>query len=431
MRSSLTSITPDALSGAIFALEGVKHATVLLNGPTGCKFYHSAIADSQLIRQDDFDPLSHPETWYFGQPQVPCTYLDNGDYVYGSADKLTEALRFHRDHVRSDLICVVNSPGASLIGDDLQGIVRQVMGDAPVVALETTGFSSDVCHGHEKASIALMETLLKDVEPYCGCGDLTVNLLGLSLFQRNLPGDVAELRRLLGLMGVRVNCALAADCTVDEVRALPRAALNVVVRPEYGLGQAAWLKERFGMPSYVCRDAVIGFAATERLVRDLAQRLSADAAPALADIERARATAYAHISRLNSITGKPQGVPFSAEGDWSELLGYLEFLVDYLGMLPVCLAPTNPGADACAPDVRRRLGELGLARVLEEDVLDAPASVVLASGNTLAQLKVLGREVVGIETALPTLGYINVIPKTFTGVRGALQLLELVLNAVV
>ena len=69
--------------------------------------------------------------------------------------------------------------------------------------------------------------------------------------------------------------------------------------------------------------------------------------------------------------------------------------------------------------------------MLEEDVLDAPASVVLASGNTLAQLKVLGREVVGIETALPTLGYINVIPKTFTGVRGALQLLELVLNAVV
>ena len=41
----LTNITPDSLSGLIFAFEGIHNTTVLLNGPSGCKFYHSATSE--------------------------------------------------------------------------------------------------------------------------------------------------------------------------------------------------------------------------------------------------------------------------------------------------------------------------------------------------------------------------------------------------
>ena len=99
-QSYLTSITPDSLSGLLFSLEGIRDGVVLLNGPSGCKFYHSSVSDGQMIRSLDFDPLSYPEIWYFGQPHVPCTSIDNGDYVYGSEEKLREILKFLRDNVK-------------------------------------------------------------------------------------------------------------------------------------------------------------------------------------------------------------------------------------------------------------------------------------------------------------------------------------------
>jgi len=95
----LKNITPDSFSGLVFAMEGIDNTVVLINGPTGCKFYHSAISDSQSIHQYEFDPLNFPEKFYFGQPRVPCTWLDSRDYVYGSTEKLTEALDFLCDNV--------------------------------------------------------------------------------------------------------------------------------------------------------------------------------------------------------------------------------------------------------------------------------------------------------------------------------------------
>ena len=61
MQPCSENIWPDAFSGAIFALEGIKDAVVILNGPTGCKFYHSAISDYQYPRDLSFDPLNYPE----------------------------------------------------------------------------------------------------------------------------------------------------------------------------------------------------------------------------------------------------------------------------------------------------------------------------------------------------------------------------------
>ena len=43
-------VTPDALSGMIFAMEGIRNAVVLLNGPMGCRFYHSTTSQFLSIR---------------------------------------------------------------------------------------------------------------------------------------------------------------------------------------------------------------------------------------------------------------------------------------------------------------------------------------------------------------------------------------------
>ena len=426
MRGYLSNITPDSFSGIILALEGVSRTVVLLNGPTGCKFYHSALSDNQSIRQFEFDPLNYPEKWYFGQPRVPCTYLDNSDYIYGSRDKLEEALTFLLDQVPFELLCIVNSPGAALIGDDLKGIAGQIVRDRPVMTIETPGFSSDVCSGYEIAAIELIKQLRpprsEAVIP------ATVNLLGLSIYHRNYAGDIAELKRLMGLCNITVNCILCADCSMDSINRIPNAALNIVIRPEYGMKTAKFLQEQYGTPTYICDGPPIGFAATEKLMRDVCTILGNTFVNVTKDSEKARAKAYAYISRVNSLTGLPKGVSFAVEGTYSELYAYINFLTRYFGMIPECASALNEQTDFYKDHLIGLLHELGLSKVLDQNILNTKSELVFASGNTIAMLKLRKHIFSGIEISLPSLGYVDVIPKTHLGVQGALLLTEQVIN---
>ena len=437
MSGYLTSITPDSFSGIIFALEGISRSAVLLNGPTGCKFYHSSISDNQMIRQKEFDPLNFPEKWYFGQPRVPCTYLDNDDYIYGSMDKLEEALEYIRDNFRYEILCLVNSPGAALIGDDLEGISKRIVTNKPVLTLETPGYSSDVCKGYETAALRLIEKLplVRTLESAGAAAprspDRSVNILGLSLYHRNCTGDALELRRLMGLCGIEVNCTLFADSDLRSIMGIPKAGLNIVIHPEYALETARLLKERFGTPYYICSGPPIGFSATEAFVDGICNELDADNTRFIEDSERARARAYPFISRVNSLTGLPKGVSFAVEGTYSELYAYTSFLVRYFGMIPECAAVLSPSCDAFRDELHDLYKEFGFEDALERDILDTSAELVFASGNTIAGLKLRKHIFTGIETALPTLGYVDVIPKTHLGVQGALTIVEQVLNGMV
>ncbi len=426
MSDYLNNITPDGLSGIIFAYEGIARSVVLLNGPTGCKFYHAATADNQTLKQFEFDPLNYPEEWYFGQPRVPCTYLDSGDYIYGSKSKLTEALRFIQDNVSFDLLCVVNSPGAALIGDDLTGIVRQLMCDKPVIIMETPGFSTDICMGYEAAVIELLKQL--PLSKADGPELKTVNILGLSIYRKYYTGDIAEIRRLMALCDIRVNCVVCAECDQASLRSIPKAAVNIVLHPEYGLKTARYLQEQFNMPFIVCDGPPVGFFATEELMRKVCTLLDTDISDFMTDCEKARARVYSHISRINSLTGLPKGASFSVEGTYSELYAYTDFLVRYFAMIPNNISVLSGRCDSFKSQLIELLGSFGLERVLERDIMDSPGELVFASGNTIAKLKLQKHVFSGIEIALPSLGYIDVIPKTHIGIQGALMLTEQVIN---
>ena len=443
----LTDITPDSFSGIVFSFEGISNSVTVLNGPTGCKFFHSSTADNQMIRQLSFDPLNYPCKWFFGQPRVPCTYLDTGDYVYGSEEKLRELLTYIKESVSCNMIGIVNSPGAALIGDDLAGIAKSVFDEEVLtVVVETPGFSSDVCHGHETSLLEILKQIpqKQDVKQEAN----KINLLGLSLQQRNVMGNVEEITHLLKIADCKVGCALGAGCSVEELQNLTSAVLNVVVYPEYGLQTAKYLESEYGI-SYVVSEPPIGFDASERFINNICDALinvrsskRADAhadtteivsapinrADALASIEKARARAYAFISRLNSFSGLPKGVPYAVEGCCSELCAYLEFLTGYMGMLPVCVRVLNKDSNVWASKLNSILKKYNAQDALEADLQSCGADLIFGSGNTISYMRLSDKKFCGIETALPTIGYYDVVPKTFMGARGGLHLVEMVLN---
>ncbi len=393
--SYLRNITPDSLSGLVFGFEGIKNALVILNGPTGCKFYHSITAETQSVHKDDYDPLNYPDEWFFGQRRVPCTYLDKRDYVYGSEGKLQDAIRFILKRVTPDILVVVNSPGAALIGDDLERIVRDASPSGlPFITCQSPGYSKDITDGWKAAARTVIDKLCAPQERKAR----EVNLLGLSIYQKYHAGDMKEISRLLGLCGIKVNTALLCESSLGEIRTVPEASLNVVVDPDWGLDSAEYLKERFGTPFVVSEYGYpVGFKAMEKLITDIADILDADPEPALTEIKKARAEVYLHIARMSSLTGLPKGAHFEVYGSDAVKRGYSAFLTEYLGMTE---DPDDP-------------------------------EIVLGDGNTIAMMKAEGKKICGIEISLPSIGYIDVIQKTHLGAKGGMFLIEQILNSFV
>ncbi|QHI73631.1 nitrogenase component 1 [Aminipila terrae] len=441
MNDYLKNITPDSFSGIVFGLEGIPKAIVLINGPTGCKFYHSATSDNQNTKQLELDPLNYPEKWYFGQPRVPCTYLDKRDYVYGSKNKIIEALTFFKKNMEFDIICIVNSPGASLIGDDLKGIAEEFCENIPCVFIQTPGYSKTVCEGFEYSLIQLFTQLLErgwikkkaEKENHGSHLKKVVNLLGISIIHKHFEGDIQELKRLLNMCGIQVNAVLSCDLTLESLKEAGNADLNIVINPEYGLNIAAYLKQEFGTPYYLCEGMPVGFKAVEGFIKDICRFLETDhegMEQFLEESEKARARAYIFLSRLNSLTGLPKGVPFAVEGNWSECYSYVTFLVEYFGMVAESISILNASYDPGNMQLKLRefLKLHSMEASLENNILETNSELVFASANTIAKLKLTELRFSGIEISLPTMGYVDVIPKTHIGIKGALLLIEQVIN---
>lgn len=440
------NITPDSFSGALFAVEGVKDACTILNGPTGCKFYHSAIADSQFLRTPTFNPLEYTEGFYFGQSRIPSTYLDGEDYVFGSGEKIAKILRAA---VRKSpgLVAVINSPGAALIGDDLGRFLAEEVRGIPAFALENTGFSGSFGSGYQKALICALDAVRRrgdppDAGPAAHGGTVTgggvspgvadrkaVNILGLCIYQKHYAQNLSVLRQLLGLSGIGINAAPGAGDRAASLSGLGRAGLNVALYPEYSLEIAEKLKAEYGTPYLVPEEGPpVGFDAAEAFVRSVCRELGGDGRRALEEIERARARAYLYLSRFSSLLGLPRGALFSVKAEASVAYAVTKWLCAYLGMVPASVS-VLPGGDAFfIQKLGAFLDGIRCRKALEAPIIETPAHILLADGNTIAELKLYGQRFCGIEIALPSLGYIDVTGKTLFGGDGALFLLEQILN---
>jgi nitrogenase molybdenum-iron protein alpha/beta subunit len=415
----------DSLTGALFAVEGIKDAAVILNGPTGCKFYHSAISDYQFPRELSFDPLNYPEEFYFGQPRIPCTYLDGYDYVYGSSEKLKNILR-DIEGKEYNLLAVVNSPGAALIGDDLNGFLKSEVKDTLCFSIESTGFSGDFGDGFQKAVIKILESMCMEPGKVIS---KSVNLIGISIYNKYYEGNIKEIKRLLNLCGIEVISTLCAGDDFHTIKNSNKAALNVVLYPEYGCEIAKWMEKEYHRPYILCDDGLpIGFESTEYFIKNICESLEIDPYYALDEIKGARARSFLYISRFNSITGLPKGSSFSIRGEASVVYPMTKWLYTYLGMVPASIQLMESNYKKLEQKLHSFLENIGFEDVFEKSIYEEAGEIVFADGNTIAQLRLKNKKFTGIEIGLPSLGYIDLMPKTIMGSKGALMLVEQVLN---
>jgi len=247
-----------ALAGAAAMAAGITDAYIVANGPTWCYFYAMKVTDRPGLN--------------LGQ-RFLCTYPTNGAIVFGSEKEVLQTLSdLAKLPTQPGLVLVENSCAFSLIGDDLPSIVGTSDLTCPILTMDSGGTLGDFWQGYSKALLDLLKItdfdetdkdegqhVSEDRGQYvsvntgtdatvrCGEGaknEFTVNLIGCSVTYYNELDDLAELERLLNMVGIKVNLSLAVNHSMADLQHLQKADLNVVVHPELGHEAAEWLSKK-------------------------------------------------------------------------------------------------------------------------------------------------------------------------------------------
>lgn len=237
------------LFGAIKALSTIRRSVVLVHGPKGCVYHINYILGMRGDRPSE----------------IYTTCLDEHDVIFGAEQKLREAIMDLDRSLCPELLFVLSCCTSSIIGEDVESAARDTTTNSRVIAISAGGFEGDFHDGYSETLRQLAEQLARKtgrIRPR------TVNLVGML---RAGP-DLAELRHLLDLIGVKVNAVLTADATRDDLERLGEAALNIVLCEPSGKEAAEVLRTMCGTP-YIIEEFPIGYQPTVRFLKRIAETL--------------------------------------------------------------------------------------------------------------------------------------------------------------
>lgn len=237
------------LFGTIKAISNIKNSAIVVHGPKGCVYHINYIMG---MRGDK------PSNVY-------STCMDENDVIFGAEEKLKEAIEELDTELNPDLLAVLSCCASSIIGEDVERVVQDVDTRATVIGIESGGFEGDYRTGYSETLKRLVDVLVQDPD---NIDRSAVNLIGML---RGGP-DLKELKKLLALAGLRVNAVLTADATLQQIRDLGSAALNIVVCEATGREAAELLEQKFGMP-YIVEEIPIGYEATKRFLASVGDAL--------------------------------------------------------------------------------------------------------------------------------------------------------------
>ncbi len=117
MREDTWHPRPGPIPAAMYTLRDVLVDVLILHGPRGCCFRTARLLEKDGVR-------------------VLVTGMTEEDFIFGATERLVEALRYVEENLNPDLVGVVGTCVASIIGEDMETAVETADIDATVVTVE-------------------------------------------------------------------------------------------------------------------------------------------------------------------------------------------------------------------------------------------------------------------------------------------------------
>lgn len=275
----------------------VENSVIVMHAPGGCGALLHSISVQSAKGKGQRGKTSNALPWL-------STNLTEADVIGGGERKLRETIEYADREFRPEIIFVVVTCAPSIIGDDVEEVVRlsRSLVSADVVSLHCPGFRSRVV---ASAYDAFYHGILRGLnlspkpwvdfrppapsDPEAELADKkrqfqmsrTVNVWNATSIG---PADEREVERLLTALGLKVRF-FAEYSSRDELRMVTEAALNVSMCNVHDDYMLKYLEEKFKM-SYVIAGMPLGFRYTRKWLIQVAEHFGLEKeASALADYE--------------------------------------------------------------------------------------------------------------------------------------------------
>lgn len=422
-------------AGASRALFSLRDILMLIHSPIGCQI--------NLI-------WNH---YFRGRlPRWCSTDLSEPEVVYGGEEKLEAAIKKADKVYRPKAIIVLSACVPELIGDDIEGVVKRAQEevDAQVFSVRLVGFRGDHHSGYQKMT---KEVIKRYARPGSEVVKKSVNLVGLMMDEYRAEGDVIELQNLLQEIGIKVNCILMGESSIEDLKRVPQAELNIVISRVDGLAIAQDLKERFGTP-FIAPWPPYGVKGTSEWLREVASFFHRED-EAQQIIQRQEDRTYADLGGAFFALSMIPGLPFCIAGHPTCVAGISRCLAKEFSCQPLVLM-TSGGelAEDLLKSLMEDLGELPLKPTLLVDPGTWEVEKALISSMSVNRQLGLGDSYplyMGSSTeklmleqhflhnpgkmmlpflrvSFPIYGSVEITKTPFMGYRGALHLVEEVCN---
>jgi nitrogenase molybdenum-iron protein beta chain len=384
---------------------------------------------------------------YGGGAVVPSTNFSEKEVVFGGTDRLHELIESSLKILDADLFVVLTGCIPELVGDDVASVVAEFQEQGyPIVAAETGGFHGNNFIGHEVVTQAIIDQYVGDYDGPRENG--TVNVWSLLPYQNTFwHGDLAEIKRILSGIGLKVNILFGSDSRgVLEWRNIPKSQFNLVLSPWLGLQTAKHLEEKYGQPFLHIPSIPIGAQETSSFLRRVAEYAGLGQRKVESFIRREETNYYHYLEDLTDFLAQYWwGLPatYSVVGDSAYNLALNRFLVNQLGLIPVKQIITeNPPKEYrelireqylhLAEDVSAAVDFDEDGYIIHQKLLHADfghrSPLILGSSwekETATELKAYL-----VEVGYPVADEV-VIDKSYVGYTGALTLLSKIYSTVV
>ncbi len=315
-----------ALGGALTTIEGISRAIPIVHAAGGCA---AALSGTYNLA------AGYRGIGYCGGNMIPTTNIAENNVVFGGEERLAEQIENTLTAMDGDLYIVVSGCQVEIIGDDTVAVARRYR-ERNVIGASTPGFSGNTYRGYD----AVLESLIQNVIEKTDVKDKkTVNILGVvpghDVF---FKGNLDELKRLLGLIGIKANTFFATGDSVADIRTYGGAALSIALSPLAGIRAAKAFEQTHDIP-WIQSEIPIGPGATAEFLRTVGSALEVDAALVEKVIARENEVYYSFLERVVDIYSDLDFQRFAivaADSYYAHAL--TRFLANDLGWVPFLTA---------------------------------------------------------------------------------------------
>lgn len=408
------------LHGAIQTIEEIRGVVPIVHSNAGCTIQNYLANKASGFGNGQVSGYS-----------IPSTDVQERHVIFGGASRLREQIKNTVKVANGDLYIVLNSCESAMVGDDIAAMTKEAVEQGePVIDCLHAGFHGDSHYGYENVVTDIIKKL-PTVKKNEGEKETNlVNIFGI-LPQKDIyfKGDLAEIKRILEGIGLKVNTFFGPQNGVEEFKNAPNAALSLVFS-KWGVKPAEKLEELYEIPKLVFSKVPIGIKEVKAFARKVAESLHLQEEKVQAFLEKEEETfRYYFNGIVDSFYEEQAGKIIALVGDESTVLRIGGFLKEYLGAV-IDVAIITDGFSGEDGKIKKSEEIKALANEVyftqdgrEIDNILVHSDVELILGSSLENEAVKRKETLNLEVSYPVY-HKTIINKTYAGINGGLSLAE-------